>query len=115
MAFDLKKIEELSKDGDLKSSDFWLIFSPCEDEDGIARYETYGEEFKNLKEKLSELSDAAGTQPYQHVWTVVDSGGEDVVALNGWHSANRLYYITCKNPWGDGSNEDSKISISADF
>jgi hypothetical protein len=55
------------------------------------------------------------TKPYQHVWTVVDGSSGKLCTINGWHFCNRIGYMVCETPWGDGTENDSNVYIEAKY
>lgn len=56
-----------------------------------------------------------GTKTYQHIWTCVDGDNGKLILINGWHLCNRIAYVVCETPWGDGSDQDSDIYIEARY
>jgi hypothetical protein len=52
---------------------------------------------------------------FRHIWTIIDTGGDDCILLNGFHIANRLGYVFCRKPWGYLTNEDKDICIEANW
>ena len=61
------------------------------------------------------FSHALGTKPYQHIWTLVDGDSGKEILLNGWRLCNRLAYVVCEVPWGDGSDNDSEVYIESKY
>ena len=58
---------------------------------------------------------AQGTKTYQHIWTLVDGDSGKSCLINGWHRVNRLAYVVCETPWGDGSDNDSDVYIESKY
>ena len=90
-------------------------FKPYYENEELVQFETYGEYREQAVKKAEEFAKLSGTKAYQHIWTVVDSEDGDLIAINGWHSINRLYYIVCENHWGQGDDNDSDLYIESDF
>ena len=55
------------------------------------------------------------TKPYQHIWTLVDGDSGKCCLINGWHRCDRLAYVVCEVPWGDGSDNDSNVYIESKY
>ena len=88
-------------------------YNPILDEDGQEIYHEPRD--KQLQIKLDSLAKAQGTEPHQHVWTRVEGDSGKLVLINGWHICNRLDYLICKQPWGDGTDEDKDIYIEVKY
>lgn len=61
------------------------------------------------------FANSQGTKPYQHIWTLVDGDSGKCCLINGWHWCNRLAYVVCETPWGDGSEDDSNVYIESKY
>lgn len=90
-------------------------YSPIQDVEGNKIYETYGEYLEELKADADVISTERGTEPYRHVWTVVDGDSGKLIILNGWHLCNRIHYLLTDTPWGDGSESDKDIYIEVTY
>jgi hypothetical protein len=61
---------------------------------GGCMYETYGEEIAYVK-----------AQPNKRIWTIVDTDGDDLLILAGYHFVNRLGYLITNEEWSDENEE----------
>lgn len=61
---------------------------------GGCMYETFGEEVEYVKQV-----------PNNRIWTIVDTDGDDLLILAGYHFVNRLGYLITNEAWED-ENED---------
>lgn len=105
------QILKLAKQGQLNSDDFDNFFKPLSDEFGvIVQYDCDKASVELLKSELDKRTD---NNQYRYVWTCVDGEEDDLLLLNGWHVCNRLFYIICETPWGDGSKKDAELYIEA--
>lgn len=66
-------------------------------------------------DEANVFAHALGTKPYQHVWTLLDGDSGKCCLINGWHYCNRLAYVVCETPWGDGSDDDSDVYIESKY
>lgn len=66
-------------------------------------------------DQANVFAHALGTKTYQHIWTLVDGDSGKEILLNGWHRVNRLAYVVCEVPWGDGLYADKNIYIEAKY
>ena len=58
---------------------------------------------------------AQGTKTHQHIWTLADVDSGKSFLINGWRYCNRLGYVVCETPWGDGSRSDSDVYIESKY
>lgn len=73
-------------------------------------------DFANEATKQANVfAHALGTKPYQHIWTLVDGDSGKCCLINGWHRCNRIAYVVCETPWGDGSDYDSDVYIESKY
>jgi hypothetical protein len=61
---------------------------------GGCMYETFGEELEYVKNK-----------PNKNIWTIVDTDGDDLLILAGFHFVNRLGYLITNEEWEDEHEE----------
>lgn len=61
---------------------------------GGCMYETFGEELEYVKTKLNK-----------HIWTIVDTDGDNFVIIAGFHFVNRLGYFVTEKAWEDEHEE----------
>jgi hypothetical protein len=61
---------------------------------GGCMYETFGEELEYVK-----------AQPNKRIWTIVDTDGDDLIILAGFHFVNRLGYLITNEEWSDANEE----------
>ena len=61
---------------------------------GGCMYETFGLELDYVRK-----------QPNNRVWTVVDTDGDDLIILAGFHFVNRLGYLVTNEEWLDEFEE----------
>ena len=57
---------------------------------GGCMYETFGEELEYVKQKNNK-----------NIWTIVDTDGDDLLILAGFHFVNRLGYLITPEAWED--------------
>jgi hypothetical protein len=113
MANTYKQILAKAELGTLRRSTWEKHFKPAMDEDGqILQFETY-----EWDKMLSEASKYAEEQDklYRNFWAVVDGDGNKLIALNGRHACNVMFYVVCEEPWGDGSAADADVYIEARY
>jgi hypothetical protein len=72
-------------------------------------------QFESKNEATKEAEKLSKEHPYRHIWTVVDGDDGSLVAINGYHLCNRLFYIVCETPWGEGLPSDKDIYIEAEY
>lgn len=73
-------------------------------------------QFDSYDDAIIEARKFDTTNPYRHIWTVVDGdSGEQLIVINGYHLVNRLFYLVCKHPWGTGEESDKDIYIEAEY
>lgn len=101
-------IVNLSINRPLEPEEF-AFFDPVFD-DNSSHFDTFAEveEYiskNNIVIERNELS--------RHIWTIVDTGGDSCILLNGFHHTNILGYVFCIKPWGYGTNDDKDIYIEA--
>ena len=65
--------------------------------------------------RANVFAHALGTKTYQHIWTLVDGDSGKECLINGWHRCNRIAYVVCETPWGNGSEADSNIYIESKY
>ena len=89
-------------------------YSPVPDpnEDGDLRFETYEPGPSEALALAEKFAKEQGTNSCQHIWTRLDT---DDIVLNGWHMVNRMEYIVCEKPWGNGPKIDDGIYIEAKY
>lgn len=102
---------EIAKEDKIKIDDFNEVFKPIPFNEDQYMYYTW----EDAKKNIDKLINKNGNKLYQHLWTVVDGEGEDLILLNGSHICNRLGYVVCSEPWGDGTEADSNIYIEAEY
>lgn len=61
---------------------------------GGCMYETYGEEFQYVMD-----------QPSKRTWTIVDTDGNNLLIIAGFHIVNRLGYLITDEEWEDEYEE----------
>jgi hypothetical protein len=61
---------------------------------GGCMYETFGEELEYVRK-----------QPTNRIWTIVDTDGDDLIILAGFHIVNRLGYLITDEEWSDEYEE----------
>jgi hypothetical protein len=61
---------------------------------GGCMYETFGEELEYVK-----------AQPNKRIWTIVDTDGDDLIVIAGFHFVNRLGYLITDEEWSDENEE----------
>jgi hypothetical protein len=66
---------------------------------GGCMYETFGEELDCIIAMLHTEADT------KHIWTIVDTDGDDLIILAGFHIINRLGYLITDEPWEDEYEE----------
>lgn len=87
------------------------FFKPVVKDDDTILFDFYNEAL----EQANVFAHALGTKPYQHIWTLVDGDSGKCCIINGWHWCNRLAYVVCEVPWGDGSDNDSEVYIESKY
>lgn len=102
---------EIAKEDKIKIDDFNEVFKPIPFNEYQYMYNTW----EDAKKVIDKLINKNGNKLYQHLWTVVDGNGEDLILLNGIHIFNRLGYVVCSEPWGNGTEADSNIYIEAEY
>jgi len=94
-------------------------YIPIQDSEGCEIFfETYGEHLNELHVAANELAlKALPTiiEPYQFIWTRVDSSEGDLILINGFRRVNRIDYCLTTVPWGDGTNNDADTYIEIDY
>ena len=112
-----EKYWELVKDLDFRqdNNDWTERYKPVQGEDGDLRFETYGKYLDAAKALATVFAKDQGTNLCQHIWTRVDGDGNADIVLNGWHAVNRMDYLVCERPWGNGDKVDSDIDIEAKY
>lgn len=109
-----EQIIEMANKKPLTVKQFNNYFKPIENEDGNGYLIDYSNEAEQTaKEYIKENN--LTTQVYQHIWTVVDGSSGKLCTINGWHMCNRLAYIVCKTPWGNGTDSDKNVYIEAKY
>ena len=83
---ELKKLQAMEDTGSLLPDDM-CSFGGC-------MYETFGEELECVKK-----------QPNNYIWTIVDTDGDDLLVIAGFHFVNRLGYLITDEPWEDEHEE----------
>lgn len=106
-----KEMIEIADERKLTVEEFDEFFKPISYNDTQVIYDYW----EQAKEKIDKLIAENGNKFHQHLWTVVDGEGDSLIALNGSHMFNRLGYIVCSEPWGDGTDEDKNIYIEAEY
>lgn len=109
-----EQIIEMADKKPLTVKQFDDFFQPIEQDNGYMIDDSKQAE-SIAKENTIVIKNNTTTKPYQHIWTVVDGESGKPCAINGWHVCNRLGYMVCKTPWGDGSEDDSKVYIEAKY
>lgn len=104
--------EDILKKDVVKLKDFNTYFKPLDEPEKDKGYTWQFEDGTDAKAQ-AELLDKEHS--YRHIWTVVDGDSGDAIILNGWHACNRLFYIVCEIPWGDGTPADSDVYIEAEY
>jgi hypothetical protein len=61
---------------------------------GGCMYETYGDELQYVRE-----------QPNKRTWTIVDTDGNHLLIIAGFHIVNRLGYLITNEEWEDEYEE----------
>jgi hypothetical protein len=61
---------------------------------GGCMYETFGEELEYVK-----------AQPNKRIWTIVDTDGDDLIVIAGFHFVNRFGYLITDEEWSDENEE----------
>lgn len=102
-----KTIEEV-----IKLRAFNKFFKPLDEPEKEKGY-TWQFDMKN--DATDEAKKLDSENPYRHIWTAVDGDGSDVILLNGYHYCNRIFYIVCETPWGNGEMSDKDIYIEAQY
>lgn len=70
---------------------WWDTYTPTENKGGSHFWETFGDEFKVVRQAEPDK-----------VWTRIEADGQEYI-INGLHYVNRVgYYITENGWWGDG-------------
>lgn len=97
-------------------------YDPVQGDEGDMSFETFFPYVDEAKELAAKFAEEQGTNICQHIWTVVDADSDEedkddigLIVLNGWHAVNRIHYVVCKNPWGNGNKVDSNINIEAKY
>ena len=109
-----EQILEMANKKPLTVKQFDNYFKPIEREDELGYLIDFSNEAEQTaKEYIKENN--LTTEVYQHIWTVVDGDSGKPCAINGWHMCNRIGYMICKTPWGDGTENDSKVYIEAKY
>lgn len=106
-----EKILEIAKKKPLTIRQHEKFFKPFVKDDDTILFD-YSDE---ATEKATEFANAQNTKPYQHIWTLVDGDSGKCCLINGWHRCNRLAYVVCETPWGDGSDSDYDVYIESKY
>jgi len=89
-------------------------FKPIENEDGNGYLIDFSNEAEQVaKEYIAENN--LTTEVHQHIWTVVDGSSGKLCTINGCHMCNRIGYMVCETPWGDGTDSDKDVYIEAKY
>lgn len=106
-----EKILEIADKKPLTIRQYEKFFKPV-----IKDHQTILFDFKEeAATQANVFTHALGTKPYQHIWTLVDGDSGKCCLINGWHWCNRLAYVVCETPWGDGSEDDSNVYIESKY
>ena len=106
-----EKILEIAAKRQLLEKEHKDFFKPVIKDDNTILF-NYRDE---ALDEANVFAHALGTKPYQHVWTLVDGDSGKCCLINGWHYCNRLAYVVCETPWGDGSDNDSDVYIESKY
>lgn len=109
-----KQIIEMADKKPLTVKQFDDYFKPIENKDGNGYLIDYSNEAE-LAAKEYIKNNNLTTEVHQHIWTVVDGDSGKACAINGWHMCNRIAYMVCKTPWGDGTDADKDVYIEAKY
>lgn len=82
----LKELYSLGDTGSILPEDM-CSFGGC-------MYETFGEELDYVR-----------TMPNKRIWTIVDTDGDDLLIIAGFHFVNRLGYLITDEEWEDEFEE----------
>lgn len=109
-----EQILEMAYKKPLTVKQFDDYFKPIEldNEDGYL-YE-YSNEAEQVAKEFIKKNNLA-TEVYQHIWTVVEGDSCNLCTINGWHIVNRMGYMVCKTPWGNGTDSDKDVYIEAKY
>lgn len=109
-----EQILEMADKKPLTVKQFDNYFKPIEldNEDGYL-YD-YLDEAQIKANKFIEENNLK-TSTYQHIWTVVDVDSGKLCTINGYHRVNRMGYMVCKTPWGNGTDSDKDVYIEAKY
>jgi hypothetical protein len=83
---ELKKLQAMEDTGSLLPDDM-CSFGGC-------MYETFGEELECVKKADNK-----------NIWTIVDTDGDDLLVIAGFHFVNRLGYLITDEAWEDEHEE----------
>lgn len=100
------------QDKTLGLEEFNKLFKPIDEPE---MDEGYTWQFEESSEATEVAKKFDSERPYRHIWTAVDGGGIDILLQNGYHMCNRLFYIVCETPWGDGTDTDKDVYIEAEY
>lgn len=78
--------------------DVYTVVEGLSEHDNDYMLETFG---KDLELVLKQVENN-----HRKVWTLVDScGGEDLIAIAGYHLVNRINYVITEEEWKDKNEE----------
>jgi sulfur transfer protein SufE len=109
-----KQIIEMANKKPLTVKQFDDFFKPIENENEYGYLIDFSNEAEQAAKEFIKKNNLT-TEVHQHIWTVVDGSSGKPCAINGWHMCNRIGYIICKTPWGDGTENDSNVYIEAKY
>ena len=108
-----EQIIEISKKKALTVKQFDRYFKPLE-QDSTYLIDSSNKAEQIAKEYINELN--LDTEPYQHIWTVLEGESGNMCTINGYHICNRMGYMVCETPWGSGDiYEDKWLHIEAKY
>ena len=109
-----EQIVEMANKKPLTVKQFDDYFKPIERDDECGYMIDFSNEAEQIAKELIQENNLT-TKPYQHVWTVVDGDSGKLCTINGWHYINRIGYMVCKTPWGNGTEKDKDVYIEAKY
>lgn len=111
-----EQILEMADKKPLTVKQFDDYFKPIELLEGVGEgyLHDYSQEATKIAKELIQKNNLK-TEVHQHIWTVVDCDSGKACVINGWHICNRIGYMVCRTPWGNGTENDSNVYIEAKY
>ena len=74
-------------------------YEPLQDDDGVEIQFGIYSESKKIDDISKMYSDISGSEPFNHVWTLIDGDIGKLIISNGYRVCNSINYFVTKKPW----------------